>query len=312
MEKKSNNYYITIDADFLFDRNNSFKSRYTPWIYVYLKLEHNYYMNNLSNKTTNLNTNEIADFLKIDRATVHRSLSELKDLGLVIRGARNTYKIVKETKERNSQKNYVRVYKNLFIEMFSRGGTVYETLVYFYMIQNNRHYAFDYNFLKSPLTQSRLSRELRVGQRKVKTALSNLKNFGLVCEGESRVLYTKSPKTDWKLRFEEEHPGSDSRLGRKEDNEVIESSIDLDEQFNKFNEELYGKKKPKEPEVCLWLKSRDGQYEIPVVRLKDFGLVRDGTRRRKADGIPLTNDEWERQTESFNSLENRMYRCNQL
>lgn len=195
MNKKKNKYHAIIDSDFLFDRNKVFKSRYTPWIYVYLKLEYQYYIQKSPFKAYSLKTGDIARFFQIDRATVHRSLNELQEQGLVKRKERDSY-IVYAEKKKYDDENYLMVPKNLFIDIFTNGGTINEAAVYYYMVIKNRHYVFDSDYRESNLSQTMISRDLNFDSRKTKTILNNLLELGLI---------TKDDKTHrYKTRYSKE------------------------------------------------------------------------------------------------------------
>lgn len=300
MKKKKDNYFVSIKADFLFDNVKQFKSRYTPWVYIYLKLEKNYYIDHQLKKSFPINSISISSLLGINRATVHRSINELIQIGLVEKFGRDSYKINSEKKLISGKATFIKIYKNLFINIFDNGGKVDEALIYWYMIQNNRHYAFEHNFLESELTQSRISRELKMGQRKVKASLVKLKNLGLISQDENNILFTKSPKADWNLKYTDK---SISKLGRANIDMPQENCI-LTFKTSEFKNQ---QKEIQEQNVCFWKKSRDGRTEAPVIKTKYHGYVLDSTRIRYADGIPMTDEEWDLQNEKYRSFNKLNY-----
>jgi DNA-binding MarR family transcriptional regulator len=194
MNRTKEKYHVKIDSEFLFDKNRVFKSRYTPWIYIYLKFEYLYYLQHAPYKTINLKTNEIAKFFYIDRATVHRSIQQLIKHGLIEKKERDMYILKAERIEYDEEggENYLMIFKNLFIDIFLNGGTVNEVAVYYYMILDNRHYAFDYMYLESDLNQTKISKALNLDSRKTKAILAKLLNLGLITvDDESKKYMTK-------------------------------------------------------------------------------------------------------------------------
>ena len=300
MEHKDPKYYVKINPEFLFDIENKFKSRNTPWVYLYLKLEKNYYLDHHLKNPFSVDTDAIANLYRIDRSTVHRCINELIALGLVVKDGRDSYKIISETYELFSKANYIQIYKNLLINIFDYGGKIDDALIYFFMIQNNRHYAFEDDFLVTQLTQSKISRELKLGQRKVKASINKLKSMGLIAHDENDAICTKSPKADWNLRFQirtKSMTGIVATFEENENHEINQGQIEFEDFFNNHE-------KKQEPVVCFWKKSRDGKSEVPVVKSKYHGYAIDSTMRRKADGIPMTDEEWEKQNQRYSSLNN--------
>lgn len=295
MEKKDRNYFVCIDSDFLFDFEKRFKSRYTPWVYLYIKLEKNYFLDNSPGKSFYLNTQGIGDFLKVERTTIYRCINELLDLELLIKNGLESYRLKPENHKKND--NYIKVYKNSFIDIFENGGEIEEARVYYYMIQDNRHYAFEQNFLPSGLSKTKISKILNYDPRKTKNIIEKLIAFRLIGIDEYGKFYTKSPNINWEILFEQPiklkteqfYESMGPRLSLHEEN---------DKWFNEFREQSDEVKHPEEI-IYGWFKTKDGQFESPIIKCKIGGRAVDSTRRRKSDGKPLTQEQWDIQVRTL-------------
>lgn len=309
MKKKKNNYFVPIDADFLFNENDTFKSRYTPWIYLYLKLEYNYYIQKLPNKTISLKTDAVAQFFDIDRSTVHRAVNELVTHGLLNRKERDSYVLYSERGKYcdEYENNYLKVFKNLMISIFQNGATIDDAMVYYYMIQKNRHYAFDYNYLECDLTQTKISKALHFDSRKTKGILSKLLKLGLLdTDSENGKYYTAYSRGE-AIKI---NKSTDSIMDA-EYNTTMNASVDdkqmwtVDEYINAMD------KKVSDLPIHSWFKTFSGKTEIPLVKIPEYGFVCDESRARKADGLPPTKEQWDKQSKFItDNLSGVMCVCN--
>lgn len=287
MEKKKDTYFVKIDSDFLFDSNKLFKSRYTPWIYLYLKLEYNYYIQKLPNKSISLKSDKIARFYRIDRATIHRVIKELIEHGFVTRKERDSYVIHSERGKYNEDlnSNYLEVYKNLLINIFQNGANIDEAKVYYYMILYNKHYAFDYKYLESDLSQTKISRNLGYDSRKTKAILSKLLDFGLLSiDQESKKYMTTYPRGESII----------VNMVKKYNNEPIENEKNAENQYGNFNKLIddYLKSfKNKEIPIHGLFKTNNGNAELPIIKIPEFGYVVDQSRAMESDGIPPSKEQ---------------------
>lgn len=289
MEKKKNTYFVKIDSDFLFDINKMFKSRYTPWIYLFLKLEYNYYIQKVPNKTISLKSEVIAKFFQIDRATVHRAINELIDNRFVTRKERDSYVVHSErgNYKENSNSNYLEIYKNLLIDIFQNGANIDDAKVYYYMIFKNKHYAFDYKYLESDLSQTKISRNLGLDSRKTKTILSKLLEIGLVSIDQKTKKYmTTYPRGDGiSLITKEKFSNKPIENEQKDENQSGSYDKLIDDYLKSFkNEEI---------PIHGWFKTSSGNSEIPVIKIPDFGYAVDERRAKESDGISPSAEQME-------------------
>lgn len=308
MEKKKNNYFVPIDADFLFNKNNTFKSRYTPWIYLYLKLEYNYYIQKLPNKTISLKTDTIAEFFDIDRSTVHRAVNELVTHGLLNRKERNSYVLYSERGKycNEYENNYLKVFKNLFISIFHNGATIDDAAVYYYMIQNNRHYAFDFNYLESDLTQTKISKVLHFDSRKTKVILAKLLKLGLLQLDEESGSYYTAYSQGEAIKVNGAGDTTETLVNHSIDVDVKnKKDWTVDDYIRNMNEKV------DDLQVHSWFKTFNGQAELPVVNIPEYGYICDQSRARIADGLPPTKELWDKQNKIItDNLMGMMCVCN--
>ena len=273
MEKKDKNYFVKIDSDFLFDKKNIFKSRYTPWVYLYLKLKYNYYIQKLPNNRVSLNTEEIGGFFKIDRSTVHRCLNELRKFELIEKNERNQYKVYSEQKKFDfDSDSYIQVYNNLILNLFQNGGSIDEAKVYYYMVQDNKHYAFEQPYMESNLTQTKISKILRFDPRKTKAILNKLLGLGLITKDDGSKFYLTR------------HPREGSIVERGVNEQDVDYSTLIDGYIESY--ENIGETVP----VCGWFKTSSGLTELPIIKVPDFGYVVDQRYAKDSDGVPPSNE----------------------
>lgn len=308
MKKKKNNYFVPIDTDFLFNKNNIFKSRYTPWIYLYLKLEYNYYIQKLPNKTISLKTDTIAEFFNIDRSTVHRVVNELVVHGLLNRKERNSYVLYSERGKYSDEyeNNYLKVFKNLLISIFQNGATIDDAAVYYYMIQNNRHYAFDFNYLESDLTQTKISKALHFDSRKTKGILAKLLKLGLLQLDEESGSYYTAYSQDEAIKIK----GADDATEVEADQSI---NIDVKNKKERTLDDYIRNMEEKVGDLPIhsWFKTFNGQAELPVINIPGYGNICDQSRVRIADGLSPTKEQWDTQNKIItDNLEDMMCVCN--
>lgn len=272
MERKDDNYYVEIEQEFILSGKKFFKSRFTPWVYLYLKLENNYNMHRLPGKSGSLKVKDISRLLKINESTVYRCIDELKDKGLIQKNYRDSYKVFFEKGKLNKSAkcNYIMVYKNLFIDILEN-SSVNEAMIYYYMIQNNRHYAFDFAKLQSELSQSKISKELGMDSRDVKMALSNLEKLGLILKDDKKYF------TMWPHNKRSENISIDNHSGLHE----------------KINNYLNSRRKEDKPvPITGWFRTKSGSGKCPIISVPGYGNVVWQAKAEESGGIPPSDEEW--------------------
>jgi len=83
MNYKNAKYHIQIDSLLLFNLNAKLKQTFPIWVYIYLKLKYNIFLQRKKEKVFNIDANTIAMFFDINRATVFDSINLLINIGLL-------------------------------------------------------------------------------------------------------------------------------------------------------------------------------------------------------------------------------------
>lgn len=279
MDKKNDNYFVSIEQEFLFDSAKNYKSRYTPWVYLYLKLEYNIFIHKKTSQYVKLKANEIKELFGIDKSTVYSCIKELGKDGLISKNKRDCYKIFSEKNSyrRKGNSKFIKVFKNQFIELFENGGSILEALTYYYMIQNNRHYAFESELLECDITQTQLVKLLHKDSRDIKNALNKLIDMGFIVKTNNK-LYTKYYCENTK-----------SIKKGKTNMETIE----LDPNGENLSEYIkYLINSGTKIKNVGWFKTISGTHEVRVINVPGYGNVVNEADFIDSDEIPPTEQEW--------------------
>jgi hypothetical protein len=196
MKTYDEKYHIKIKPELLFDPGRVFKSNYTPWVYVHLKIQKNFLLQTAPHKMYQVNAAEIADDFETHVSTVYDCLEELTKAGLLVNKG-TQYRLLPESNYSavdtpNYIREYVQVYPNTFTRLLNdvkaqlpqathNRGLLAKTLkVYFYLIACNGHCLLDDPVVESDKTQSSLARELKYDHRLIKQVLSILESAGYI------------------------------------------------------------------------------------------------------------------------------------
>ena len=105
MKPKKDKYHIQIKTDFLLNSYDQFKSEYTPWVYVFLKIKCNYYMKYTPNSFDEIMARKsIAEFFDVNESTIHHAFKELMSKGLLEQKEKK-YRLIKENSLMNMYRN---------------------------------------------------------------------------------------------------------------------------------------------------------------------------------------------------------------
>lgn len=194
-KKKKDTHFIKIKPELLFDLDKNFKSEFTPWVYLYLKLKYIWYMAKSPNLFYKIRLSEISDEFKMNNSTTHRAMTELINFGL-IRKQNSKYCVKYEctffpkviVAPEDTILEFIKINYNAFEELIgtlrSELGSsemIIKTLrVYYYLILKNKHCLTEKFKLESEETQSSLSRKLKHDSRTIKLALSVLESLGYI------------------------------------------------------------------------------------------------------------------------------------
>lgn len=95
MNQRSNDYFVKINPQFLFNTQGMFKSYFTPWVYLYLKLEKNMLISKQIHNEFKINQKDLAEFFMVNRTTIYRAIHELLTIGCIVKSG-NKYRIYDE------------------------------------------------------------------------------------------------------------------------------------------------------------------------------------------------------------------------
>lgn len=95
MKERSNDYFVKINPQFLFNTQGIFKSYFTPWVYLYLKLEKNMLISKQIHNEFKINQKDLVEFFMVDRATIYRAIKELMNFGVLSKSG-SKYRIFDE------------------------------------------------------------------------------------------------------------------------------------------------------------------------------------------------------------------------
>lgn len=213
-KKKKDSHFISIKPELLFDLDKNFKSEFTPWVYLYLKLKFNYYVTKAPQVYYKLDLKEIRYKFNISSDTVYRIINELIEFGLIEK-QNGKYRLkdeapfFEETIVAPEDKilEYMKIYFNDFesnlesikaawvMPVKNREMILKSLRVYYYLILKNSHCLLDEYEVESEETQSSLQRKLKHDNRTIKAILEVLQACGLV-EVMHGVIITLNPRKE--------------------------------------------------------------------------------------------------------------------
>lgn len=204
MTTYKDDYHTRIKPEFLFDVNDVFKSNYTPWVYVYIKILKNPFYKKPSDFTFNLNVNEIADLFDTNPDTIYTCINDLERVRMIEKQGPK-YKLFPDTNYCASiegYRPYIEIYRDTFHTQLrefkfkvpedkdNRGLLAKVIKVYYYLINANGHCLLDKPVVESFKTQSSLSRELKMDSRTTKRVLAILESTGYIKYNDKNSILT--------------------------------------------------------------------------------------------------------------------------
>lgn len=185
MKIRKDTYHIKICPEFLFD-GSRFKSKYAVWLYILLKLDNNYYLQNNIHKPIDMNITQAAFRLEINESSVHRALNELIDGGYLQRTKKgeyfieDEYKVLQEDYETLSKK-FVKVYNNFILSYFRNYAKNVNALkIYYYLFYDNKIGKQDIEIDDVIFSRNKIAKELKMGVKTVRDSISYLWDKGLL------------------------------------------------------------------------------------------------------------------------------------
>ena len=206
-------YFVPIKLEFLLDTYKQFKSEYTPWVYLILKIKNYYYMTKAPNVMYEIDRTEIAKFLEVNESTIHHCFKELISAGLLEK-SKSKYRLRKEDAFINTYEhlNNIDAKKKLkFLQIFGNdffkfSNDVYKVQnrpnmqrmvikalrIFYYLYAENRHcYTKETGIVESTESQSSIARNLKHDPTTVRAALKMLEAAGYIkLESENGISFT--------------------------------------------------------------------------------------------------------------------------
>ncbi|MFC2093772.1 hypothetical protein ACFLSV_07715 [Bacteroidota bacterium] len=222
MENKDDKYFVKISAKFLLGIKFGNTSEYLDWIFVYIKLMYNYYLQHNPNNHFELKVNDISSFFNLHKVTVYDCLKWLTEYGLLEKEGRGKYKIIDEkrfietyVKNTNSKDPFLPIYRNFFIDLWSSRIKAVDANVYYFLVNGNGHHTIkEDKWLEVKTKQSQACRYLGIDYRTYKKSIKKLLELGYLRKDGEGILFTRAPKPKSLL---------------KEDSTVREDSIEREE-----------------------------------------------------------------------------------
>lgn len=209
MEKKKEKYHVKIPVRFLVGPNPYLKFNYTRWVYTYIKLKYNYYIENKPNSYFKLDTEEICSFFEINRSTVFECLKELIYYKLLTKakGRRGEYKfldenriidaLIKAYEECDDGKTpFLPIYYNKFCELWYCGANAKEVELYYYLVNENRHHLNGELWLEAKTSQTQACKVLHIDPRRFKKCINKLLELEYLRKDGTDKLFTLNPKPE--------------------------------------------------------------------------------------------------------------------
>jgi len=278
MKIRKDTYHVKICPEFFFD-GTRFKSKYAVWIYILLKLDNNYYMQNNIHKPIEVNITQLTFRLEVNESSVHRALNELIDGGFLRRTKKGEYYIEDEANVLRENfevvsKKFVKVYNNFILNYLRNYAENVNALkIYYSLFYNNKLGKQDNEGDDVIFSRNKIAKELKMGVKTVRDAISYLWNIGLLNKDNEGYYSLKSQNYKDKAKI---IPAEIKPV-------IKQNSIYRTEEI-----------KPKN-----WVGNyinKDGTRICDLIYMKQFedtGCVM--TNWRPYSGIPLTKEQYEQQ-----------------
>lgn len=317
MSKKKNKYHIRISTRFLLFTKIENTSEYFKWIYIYIKLKYNYYIQKKPNESFELDVDEMSEFFNIHRVTVFKCLKQLTEYGLLTKEERGKYKIIcekqfinnhKSNEDANSKDHFLKIYNNVYMDLWQSGVNAKEAELYFYLVNENRHHLENKKWLEVTVSQNQACKHLKIDHRTYKGFVKHLITIGYLNRNDKKKLFTLSPKP-LELLEEETNVIRDAVINIKENSfqmnseeipiTFIDSKMKLDPELGSIENKRKLYKCVKYPVVKWLLRKRDNiEYVFPVTKNPEFDV--DGyetfnsirVERAAAYGVDIKRCEW--------------------
>lgn len=185
MKIRKDTYHIKISPEFLFD-GSRFKSKYAVWLYILLKLDNNYYIQNNIHKPIDVNITQLTFRLEVNESSVHRAMNELIGGGYLRRTKKGEYYIEDEAKVLSEDfdvisKKFVKVYNNFILSYFRNYAENVNALkIYYYLFYDNKLGKQEIESDDVILSRNKIAKELKMGVKTVRDSIAYLWEIGLL------------------------------------------------------------------------------------------------------------------------------------
>lgn len=185
MKNRKDTYHIKICPEFLFD-GTRFKSKYAVWLYILLKLDNNYYIQNNIHKPIDVNITQLTFRLEVNESSIHRALNELIDGGYLRRTKKGEYYIEDEVKVLREDfdvisKKFVKVYNNFILSYFRNYAENINALkIYYYLFYDNKLGKQETESDDVIFSRNKIAKELKMGVKTVRDSIVYLWDKGLL------------------------------------------------------------------------------------------------------------------------------------
>lgn len=196
MKQRDDKFYALITPELLFNLNKKFKNAYTPWVYIYIRLD---YINNIKHSPDQffkIDRKAICEFFDVHPATISRAFDELLKNGLMEEQNRK-YKVpfkLDETffKEIEGYPEYIMISNNFLIDYNTRIKSEYEKSgkkdrtpikvleIFHYLLTKNHHIMVETPVLSSKETAESIYQSLNHDENCVKDYLGVLQTMGYI------------------------------------------------------------------------------------------------------------------------------------
>lgn len=197
MKKK---YFVQIQADFLLDVFDKLNSDFTQWLYIYLKLQQNYYPNNALVKGIEINRQELADKFEFSRNTIGKICKRLEEIGMLVQldndnnffvlSEKNyTDRFIKFEQRRYETKNAFFQISEEFSKFAIQKISNYSYLrIYYYLCLKNNHFFFpDKPEMEVIGNRNKMSQDLGMNRTRMNHAINDLIRTGFLLESDDKV-----------------------------------------------------------------------------------------------------------------------------
>ena len=310
MKQRDDNYHVPITPEFLFDKYKVFSNNYSPWVYVAVKHNYEYYLQHAPNKLFNIDANSMAAYYATTPATIYDAINELISAGLLERSKRK-YRLFDDSEyvrkfgntEDDSWKKFpkfIKVYQNAYDDLLlsikkeilpmgtNRRLIVKCLRLYYYLMAFDRHCLLKNEpILEAGLTQTSIERNLGIDHKVVKFLLSVLNDIGYIKLEDGKIFTLNKDLYDpnkYSLKKREGDTDFENNWIKDFERKTVPASSKKDDSPAPMEEKV--------PDSFIgYFKSDDGKWISIIYYSKQYKSIMLGGWCY-GDGIPRTVEEF--------------------